>query len=396
MSYLTRAKELFEEAKQIRRQIHANPEVGFELPNTAKLIEKILDKYNIKHQRLDDTYAIIGTLGDAKKGKTLLLRADMDALPTTEESGLDFASKNGAAHLCGHDLHTTCLLISLIILKENENKLKGQIKFLFQPAEETLNGGALMLKKGILNNPKPDAGLALHMWPNGEKLGILVQRKEALASALNFKIEIEGKGAHGAMPFNGVDPVFVASQIINATNGILARELPSNKGASLSMGFIEAPGGAINVVPSRAYLQGTARSLFAETTEHLRTRLPEVTEYIAKAFRANAKFEFVANVPALVNNENMADLVIESSQQSLNNEYNVDYYEPALASEDYAHIADELPESCYFLVSCPAFEDKSKNIGVHNPKTIFNEQALIIGPTAMVQSAINWLDKNSK
>ncbi|HNZ27797.1 MAG TPA: M20 family metallopeptidase [Spirochaetota bacterium] len=396
MSYFERAKKLFDEAREVRRQIHQNPEVGFELPETMELIKEKLEKYDIAYSRLGDTYALVGTLGDPGKGKTLLLRADMDAIPMAEGSDLEFASKKECSHLCGHDLHAVSLLVALIMLKEDEDKLRGQIKFLFQPAEETLNGGKLMLEKGVLENPKPDAGMALHMWPNGEKPGILIQKEEALASALNFKIEIRGKGAHGALPYNGIDPVFVASQIINGANGILARELPSNKGASLSMGYINAPGGAINIIPPNVYLEGTSRSLYTESAEHIGQRLPEIVEHIGKAFRAETKYEAVANVPALINTLEMSELVKESAEEVLGAEYAVEYIGPFLASEDYAHIASRLPESCYFFVSCPLPDETGQVYAVHHPKVVFNEEALIYGPATMAQAAVNWLKNHCR
>lgn len=394
MSYLERARKLFDEAREVRRQIHQNPEVGFELPETMAFIKKKLDEHHIEYSQLGDTYSLVGTLGDPNKGKTLLLRADMDAIPMAEEADLEFASKKECSHLCGHDLHATSLLVALIMLKEDEDALQGQIKFLFQPAEETLNGGKLMLEKGILENPKPDAGMALHMWPNGKKAGILIQKEEALASALNFKIEIKGKGAHGALPYNGIDPVFVASQIINGANGILARELPSNKGASLSMGYIHAPGGAINIIPPNAYLEGTSRSLYSESAEHVAQRLPEIVEHIGKAFRAETKYEVAASVPALINTSSMSELVKKSAEEVLGTDYEVAYIEPILASEDYAHIASQLPESCYFFVSCPLPDEDGNVFAVHHPKVVFNEEALVIGPATMAQAAVNWLKNN--
>ncbi len=396
MSYLERAKQLFDEAVQVRRQLHQNPEIGFELPETMALVKKKLEEHGIAYEQLGDAHALVGTIGDASKGKTLLLRGDMDALPMVEEADLAFAAKNGCSHLCGHDLHTTCLLVALIMLKQDEDKLPGQIKFLFQPAEETLNGGKLMLEKGILENPRPDAGMALHMWPNGEKPGVLIHKEAALASALNFKIQIKGKGAHGAMPYTGIDPVFVASQIINGANGILARELPSSKGASLSMGYINAPGGAINIVPPNVFLEGTSRSLYDESAQHMAKRLPEVVEHIGKAFRAETVYEEVANVPALVNTPEMSAMLKASAEAVLGDGYTVKYIEPILASEDYAHIASQLPESCYFFVSCPAPDADGNVFAVHHPKVVFNEEALLIGPATMAQAAMDWLEKNRK
>ncbi len=394
MAYLDRARELFDDAVMVRRQLHENPEVGFELPETTKLVKSKLDEFGIAYENVGDTYGITGTLGDSSKGKTLLIRADMDALAITEKSQSACTSKNENGHLCGHDMHTTILLMTLKMLKENEENLQGQIKFLFQPAEETLNGGRVMVEESILENPKPDAGMALHMWPNGDKVDVEIHQKEALASALNFRIKIKGIGAHGAMPNNGIDPVFVASQIINGANGIMARELPSNKGASLSMGYVNAPGGAINVIPDTVILEGTSRSLFPESAKHVSKRLPEIVEHIGKAFRAETEYEVLADCPSLINTTSVADQVMASAKEALGDQYDVVNVPPYLASEDYAHIASRLPESCYFFVGCPMPDDNGEVYPVHHPLVQFNEEALIVGSATMATSATNWLRDN--
>lgn len=394
MAYLKRAREIFDDVVQVRRRIHENPEVGFELPQTVRTVQDKLDEYGIAYERLADTYAIVGTLGDPDKGKTLLLRADMDALPMHEMSKHACASKNDNAHLCGHDMHTTILLAALKLLKEDEDKLEGQIKFLFQPAEETLNGGKLMLEKGILENPQPDAGMAVHMWPTAKEVGLLIPKKEVLASALNFKITVKGKGAHGAMPYSGIDPVFVGAQIVNNANGIPARELPSNKGASLSMGSFNSIGGAVNIIPETVEILGTSRSLYAESAEHMAERLPQVVEYTAKTFRAEAEYEELANVPALTNTESFSEMVKNTTEEVFGSEYPVEYVEANLASEDYAHIASKLPESCYYFVGCPQPDAEGKIYPLHNPKVLFNEEAIILGSAAMAAAAVKWLEMN--
>lgn len=395
MSYLEKAREMFDEAVKVRRRIHEHPEVGFELPETTKVVKEKLDEFGIDYDNLDDTYAVVGTLGDPSKGKTLLLRADMDGLPIPEKNEGEVISKiEGKGHLCGHDMHTTCLLMALKMLKEDEDQLEGQIKFLFQPAEETLNGGKLMLEKGILENPEPDAGMALHMWPNGDQVDIEAAKNEVLASALNFRITIKGVGAHGAMPYNGIDPVFVASQVINAANGILARELPSNRGASLSMGQIEAPGGSVNVIPDTVIIEGTSRSLYPDSATHVAERLPEIVEHIGKAFRAETEYEEIANVPALINTEAMTSQVLASAQENLGDEYQVLEIGPYLASEDYAHIASKLPETTYFFVGCPLPDSNGEVYPVHHPLVQFNEEALVVGSSTMAQAAVNWLRNN--
>lgn len=394
MTYLEKARGLYDKAVVVRRQLHENPEIGFELPETVKLVESKLDEFGIDHHRVGDTHGITGTLGDPEKGKTLLLRADMDALPIKEKSQSVCTSKNENGHLCGHDLHTTILLMVLKMLKEDEDKLEGQIKFLFQPAEETLNGGRVMYEAGVLENPTPDGGMALHMWPSADKVDVEIARHEVLASALNFRIKITGVGAHGAMPHNGVDPIFVATQIINAANGILARELPSNQGASLSMGKFEAPGGAVNVIPDTVYIEGTSRSLYPESAKHVSKRLPEIVEHIGKAFRAETEYEVLADCPALINTAEEADLVKASAEEVLNGEYEVKNIGPNLASEDYAHLASRLPKTCYFFIGCPLPDENGQVYPVHHPLVQFNEEALIVGSATLATSAVNWLKEN--
>lgn len=394
MSYLERAKEIYEDGQAVRRQIHENPEVGFELPETTKLVKEELDKYGIAYENVGDTYGITGSFGNPDKGKTLLLRADMDALAIKEESQHMCVSKNENGHLCGHDMHTTILLMTLRMLKEDEDQLEGQIKFLFEPAEETLTGGELMIQNGILENPVPDASMALHMRPDADKVEVEVIRGSALCSALNFRITVKGVGAHGAMPYKGIDPVFVGSQILNAANGILARELPSNRGASISMGSFKTPGGAVNVIPETAVLEGTARTLYPESRDHIAKRLPEIVEYIGKAFRAETKFEIIADVPVLVNTEEITEQVKKSAEEAMEGEYPVIEIGANLASEDYAHIAAKLPESVYLFIGCP-LPDQSGNVyAVHHPQVQFNEEALLVGSATLAKAAVNWLRDN--
>lgn len=392
MNYLEGARSIFETGLEIRRTLHTQPEVGFDLPKTAELVEGRLDELGISHRRLGETYAVIGSLGDPSRGRTLLLRADMDALPISEEGESDFKSENDHGHLCGHDLHTTILLMALELLKEDEDLLEGQVAFLFQPGEETLNGGSKMVEAGLLDEFEPDGGLALHMDPNAQELSILVPEEEALTSALNFRITVTGKGAHGATPYKGVDPVFVASQILNAANGILAREIPSNKGASLSMGHFQSQAGAVNVVPNKVEIEGTARSLYPETADHLASRLPEVVHHIGQAFRAQTDFEVLADCPALVNSPDLASQVMAWSREALGGDYPVKTIGPLLASDDYAHLASRLPESCYFFVGCPKKDSQGQTYSLHHPQVLFDEEALVLGSATMATGVRKWLE----
>lgn len=393
-NYIQRAKDFQDEAIDTRRHLHKNPEIGYDLPETYKFVKSQLDDLGIEFDTIDE-YGLVGTLGNPDKGKTILLRADMDALEIPEKSGLDFASEQeGKSHTCGHDMHTTILLGALRLLKEDEDELEGQVKFLFQPAEETLTGGQAMLDDGILENPRPDAGMALHMAPNapGPAIGVINHRL-AMSSANNFRIKVKGNGSHGAMPFNGVDPVYIASQIVVSTPELIARELPFDKGAAITMGKIHSDG-AVNVIPNEAIIEGTVRTLFEESREHIKERLPQMVEDIAKTYRGEVEFEFLSDCPALINNPEMTEEVTGYLEEAMGDDYPEVYKIPAQhASEDFAYIAAEIP-SVYYNVFASYPDDNDEVYPVHHPKVRFNEDVLPLGSGTIAHSARRWLENN--
>lgn len=393
MDYIKRAQELYEEMLENRRHIHQNPEIGFELPETSKFVKNKLKDYGIEAQNIGDSYGLTAIIG-SDTGKTILLRADMDALPIKEKSGLEFASDNSYSHACGHDIHTTILLAAAKMLKENEDQLKGQVKLFFQPAEELLIGGKVMLEKGILENPKVDAAAGLHVAPNVPVEGIAVVKEGPwMTFANNFRIKVIGEGSHGATPYLGVDPVYIASQIVVGVQSILTRELPFDETATLTMGKFIADG-AINVIPDEVIIEGTVRGFSNDTKNYIKKRLPEIVQSIAKTYRGEAEFELLSDCPVLVNDKDFSGQAINYLEEI--SEGNFDIYEGTQvhASEDFAYVASEVPSFFFNLLNPNPDAEEGELYPVHHPKVVFGEGMMPKGAAMLAHIATRWLEEN--
>lgn len=298
MSYYDRALELKDELIENRRYLHSHAEAGLTLPNTVAYVEKKLREYGIEPERCGEgVTALIG-----KGGKVLLLRADMDALEMPEESGLAFASMNPqTAHCCGHDMHAAMLLTAAKMLKEHESELQGTVKLMFQPGEECLNGSLNMLENGILENPKVDAALAYHVGPGKLPIGMFMYNDNSTMMYSNneFSVTVKGKGGHGALPQNCIDPISVGAHIIIALQEIIARELDPHDSCVITVGTFHA-GTAMNIIPETARLTGTLRADTKEAQTKLVQRVREVTQATAAVYGATADIEISAGGPPLI------------------------------------------------------------------------------------------------
>jgi len=388
MSYLEEARAIYEEMIENRRYLHKNPEVGYGTLNTSNYVKEQLTSYGYEPKELIEN-SVIAMLGDENKGKTLLLRADMDALPIVEESGLDFASTNNYSHTCGHDIHTSVMLAVAKLLKQHEDQLEGAIKFVFQPAEELLTGSQTMVEAGLLENPKVDAALAAHVQPM-ERKGIILNEGTSMAGANNYHIRVKGVGAHGAMPHNGVDVVFIATQIIEAFQFLVTKELEISKSAVITTGGFQSTG-AMNVLPSEVNLEGTMRTFDDETRQYLKKRMPEVAKSIAEAYRGEVEFEFISDVPPLYNHVEMTQEVREYAKSVLGDDYDIYSTDPAQASEDFAFVSQEVP-SVYFNMGMK--RDNVDAYPVHHPKVIFDEDMMPPAVAVFAEAATKWLANN--
>lgn len=387
MDNYIRACELKSELIKHRRAIHKFAEVGFDLPQTTAYVKEQL--INMGYEPLEIIeHGIVTAVGSG--GKTFLLRADMDALPMPEQSDLDFAADNGNCHACGHDIHTSMLLTAARILKQNEKELKGTVKLMFQPAEELLLGAEKMVEAGVLENPEVDCGMMIHI-SSTAKAGIGIISGPKAASSNHFKITVTGRGTHGAMPERGIDPVLVGAHIVIGAQEILSREIAFPQGGVLTMGRFEA-NGAVNIIPSQAIIEGTARTYTKETQEHIKKRLPEIVEKIAETYNAKAELRFTCDVPVMYNDEELTGNIEKYIKNLANSRFDVNTSAPTPGSEDFAFIGTRVP-ACMLILGAPN-PGEDTNYALHNPKVVFDEEQLPIGAAVMAECAMRWLEEH--
>ena len=390
MDYFERARALREELVENRRYFHANAEVGLHMPMAKAYVMKKLKEYGLEPQECGE--GVTAMLGHG--GKVVLLRADMDALPMPEESGLPFACPTGEqAHACGHDFHAAMLLTAAKLLKEDEASLKGTVKFMFQPAEETFEGSRNMIEHGILENPKPDVALAYHVSPGKLPIGTYLYNDSGtmMFSVDTFEIRIQGKGSHGAYPHLSIDPINIGTHIYLALQELIARESDPSDACLLTVGQFTA-GSAANIIPDTAVLKGTMRTNKKEAREKLVRRLKEVSEVTAAVYGGSAEVIFTCSVPTLVCDSTLTkEIVGYMTELSIPNAVGYSGI-AASASEDFALIAERVPSAFMYLSA--GYPDERGEYPAHNPKVQFNEDVLPIGAACLVHSAVRWLEEH--
>lgn len=390
MNYYERALQLQQETVENRRWLHRNAEVGLDLPGTRGFVMEKLKAYGLEPKECG--YGVTATVGSG--GKCILLRADMDALPMTEESGEEFACTTGAAHACGHDLHTAMLLTAAKMLKENEAALKGTVKFMFQPAEETFEGAKNLLQCGILEDPPVDGALGFHVSTGKQAPGIYMYNGGGtmMASVNGFSITVQGKGAHGATPHTGVDPINIAVHIYLALEALIAREANPRKMCVMTVGKFQA-GTAPNIIPDTALLEGTIRTDDKKNRELLVRRMQETARKIAEAYGGSALVELTSDVPPLVCDRTFtAQMVSYLDQLPIPGKKGYGGIS-ATASEDFAVIAESVP-GCLIYLSA-GFPGAETVYPAHNPKTRFSEGVCPIGAAAYAHCASRWLEEQA-
>lgn len=369
----------------LRREFHAEPELAHCEQKTAARIERELCSYGIKVFR--HKTCVFGVLHGAQHGKTIVLRADIDALPVEEKSALPFSSRaEGVCHACGHDIHTTALLFAAKLLSERREFLKGTIKFLFQPAEETLSGAHLVLDEtNFLDDA--EAIFAAHTWPNLPVGSVGIHFGPMMAAADTFEIKVLAQGGHAAHPQRTADPILVAAHIITQLNAIVSREIAPTESAVLTVGEIHA-GTAPNIIPSEAVLQGTVRSLTEETRQIIRANVERIALSTAEGLRAKAEVSYLIGCPPLCGETGLVSLV-EHSAQSLWGKDNVHLLKiPSLGSEDFAYYLQKIP-GAFFRVGTHNSSPES-HLGLHNPHIVFDEKAITVAAVTLSSIAISF------
>lgn len=387
MDNYLRAFELKDEIVANRRHIHGLAETGMDTVKTARhVIEKLTEMGYQPTQPIPNS--VVATVG--KGGKTFLLRADMDALPIPEDTGLPFASQNGNSHACGHDSHTAILLGAAKILKEQEDQLKGTVKLMFQPSEETLTGCKAMVDAGVLENPKVDCALMCHI-NSTLPVGIYIRSGTMMAASYNFRIMVNGKGCHGAMPETGVDPVLAAAHVLIGIQELLSREVSFVKGGVLTMGHFKA-GSAPNVIPDSAMIEGTMRTFDNDTYQHARKRISEIASQIAGAYRCTAVVDTLSAVPVVVNNKDFVTDLNQYISSIAEGNFNVYEAVPGTGSEDFAFISEQVP-ACMMRLAAPA-PGTEQRYPLHHAKMTLNEENFPIGSAVFAECAIRWLEEH--
>ena len=386
MNQYHRALALKHETVTHRRYFHTNAESGLNTPKACAYILQTLKEYGLDPSPCG--HGVTATVGSGSP--CLLLRADMDALPMPEESGEPFACPTGAeAHACGHDFHAAMLLTAAKLLKEQESNLKGTVKFMFQPAEETFEGAQDMLNSGILENPAVDAAMALHVTSGQMPLGLYMYNADSamMASVDGFRITLRGKGSHGAYPQNSIDPINIAVHVYLALEALIAREADPAKMCVLTVGRFQA-GTAPNIIPEEAVLEGTLRTNDKTNRELLVRRIREVAEGTAQVYGGKAEIEVLSAVPPLVCDKALTEEMAAYVAALMPNAVAYPGV-TASASEDFAVIADKVPS--VFMHISAGFPDERGLYPLHNPKVRFNEDALPTGAAIYADCAINWL-----
>ena len=389
MDFYDRALELKKELIENRRYLHKHAEVGMRLLVTKVFIKEKLKQYGLEPKDCGEGVAAV--IGDGD-GKVLLLRADMDALPMREESGLDFACPTGkAAHTCGHDCHTAMLLTAAKMLKECEKEIHGTVKLMFQPAEETLKGGKHMVEHGILENPKVDAALAYHVGAGKLPLGVFMYNETGtmMFATCMFRIRIQGRGSHGAYPQDAIDPIKIGMHIYMEMQEMVESEQARGQDCILTIGRFEA-GSAPNVIPEVAVLEGSIRAGKAVMQENLVRRIKGIIAEQAKKFGGTAELEEISSVPPLICDSKMVKEIV-GYMKELRVPGAVPYPDvTATASEDFAVIAEKVPS--VFIYLSAGFEDRRGEATAHNPKVQFNEEVLPVGAAYLAYCAVRWLN----
>jgi len=393
-NFLNEAKSLFPFTQSLRRDFHMHPELGFREIRTGGIVAKELETLGLEVTKGVGRTGVVGLLEGGKPGPTLLLRFDMDALPITEETGAEYASQNsGVMHACGHDGHTAIGLTVARMLHARRDQLAGTIKFCFQPSEEGHNGqeagGAeMMLRDGVLDSPKVDMTLSMHLW-NEKPLGwVHVAKGPVMAGAEQFKIKLIGRGGHGAAPNATIDPIIAAVQVVSAAQSIVARNVGPLETAVVSFTMLHS-GTAFNVIPQEATLEGTIRTFDLGVRLKVLDRFEGIVRGVASAMGCQVEVTVKRLTPALVNADDVAGRVQQTARRVLPDAHHEDSPYLTMGAEDMAFMQEKAP-GCYFFVGS-ADRARGLDYGHHHPKFDFDEQALVSGAALMAAAAADIL-----
>lgn len=391
-NFIKQAKLIKEDLLNYRRTIHSNPEVGDKLPKTKAFVMDKLREFGYEPIEICES-GIVATIEGNKSSKTFLLRADMDALPMKEDANYDFKSNNGCMHSCGHDMHTAMLLGAAKLLKQNQDQIEGTVKLVFQPDEEGFTGAKKMIKAGVLENPKVNAAMAMHVHSGTPSNVVLYGLGTSIAGCNRFRIVVKGTGCHGAMPETGVDPINIAAHIYLSLQEITSREIPPTKPAVLTIGKFVG-GDAPNIIPKEVIMEGTIRSLDKELGQFIFNRINDIVKSTAKMFRGEAELIELSSVPPLANDTNLAKELGSYVKDLVGEKGVVEFEGGGMGSEDFASYSYEVPSVYFMLGAGTKQENPLYGEPMHNNKVVFNEDIMVTGAAMHAYCAIKWLKNN--
>lgn len=382
---LEKSKALFPKMQKIRREIHSNPELSFEEYQTCKFIQDRLNELGIENKVIGKT-GVVALVG--KGDKCVGLRADIDALPIREETGLEFASKNdGVMHACGHDMHTTMLIGAAEILKEIEDELGGVVKLIFQPGEEKLPGGAsILIEEGVLENPKVDAIFGQHIYP-GESEGVVSLNSGPVMGAPDeLYFTLKGKSTHAAQPHLGFDPIVAASQLIIHFQTLMTKYKDPIEAGVLSITSIKG-GNATNIIPDEVKLMGTLRSFNEKWREMMHKLIRDNSKVLCTMYGCDIEIDIKKGYPPVINDEKLTRLTRQNSTILVGSGSTIDFL-PKMWGEDFAYYGKNIPSTFWFTGVRPIDQDEMP--ALHNSKLSPSENAMPIGTAMLVTAAINY------
>jgi amidohydrolase len=398
------ATEIEPKVIEWRRNIHQYPELSNREFKTAAKVADHLKSLGLEVTTGVAHTGVVGILKGAKPGPVIALRADMDALPVTERNDLPFASKEkaifneqetGVMHACGHDSHVAILMGVAEILSRNKNDLRGTIKFIFQPAEEGApkgeeGGAGLMVKEGVLENPKVDVIFGLHI-QSISKLGTIRYKPGGMMAASDwFTIKVKGRQSHGAAPWMGVDPITISAQIINGLQTIVSRQSDlTNEAVVITVGRIQA-GLRENIIPEEATMAGTIRTLDKDMQKDVHNRIKHTAEKIAESAGATAEVTFTGMTPVTYNDPDLTEKMVPSLERAAGKE-NVVMIHAVTGAEDFAFYQEKVPGFFFFVGACPPEVDPEKAPSHHTPDFLIDERGILTGLKAMLNVTLDYM-----
>jgi amidohydrolase len=386
---ISEAKALLPDAVKLRRRIHQHPELGLELPETKRALLEALAGIDLKIVECTTTSGVIATLEGSRPGPTLLLRADMDALPMPEDTNLEFKSRvPGAMHACGHDSHVAMLAGAARLLDAHRDQLAGRVKLMFQPGEEGHAGARFMLEEGLLRNPDVDAAFAIHIYPLIPNGVVGTRRGPILASADSFEIRVSGKGGHASMPHDTLDPIPAACEVVQALQTFVTRRVNAFDPAVVTVARIEA-GTTGNVIPEHAILAGTIRAVSERSRATAHEGIERVARGVAAAHGLEVDVQITPGYPVTVNDVDFAGFSLDTARELLGENNVLEAPTPLMGAEDFSFVLQQVPGAMVFLGVRP---DDAEAVPCHSNRMVLNEAGMATGIALHAAMALNYLD----